>query len=149
VPLPDEKFDASVGWSFGLEIDGVVINQIQSVSGLKMENDVIELKHNTSDGKYVNKKLPGRPQSGEVQLVRGLTDDKTFESWIKKSLTGDLKEARKGGSVIVYDYMGTALKRYKLTNVWPKSLEIGQLQAGDTSVLTETLTLAHEGCEPE
>lgn len=148
MPLPD-AMDTSVGWSFGLEIDGVQIKQIQSVSGLKVEADVIELKHNTNDGKYINKKLPGRPQSGEVQIVRGLTDDKTFQDWIKKVSQGDMKGSRKGGSIIVYDYMGTAIKRYKLINVWPKSLEIGQLQAGDTSVLTETLTLSHEGCVPE
>ncbi len=148
MPLPDATFDTSVGWSFGFEFDGVVIKQIQEVSGLKMENDVIELKHNTNDGKYVNKKLPGRPKAGEVTLTRGLTDDKSFQDWMKKSLFGDMKEARKGGSVIVYDFMGTELKRYKLANCWPKSLEIGTLKAGDTSVLTEKLSITHEGCEP-
>ena len=43
--LPD--LDTSVGHSFGLEIDGVLIKAIQEVSGLKMEQDVIEMKHNT------------------------------------------------------------------------------------------------------
>ena len=42
MPLPD--FDSSVGHSFGLEFDGVVIKQISEVSGLKLEQDVIELK---------------------------------------------------------------------------------------------------------
>lgn len=147
MPLPD--LDTTVGWSFGFEFDGITIKQIQEVSGLKMENDVIELKHNTNDGKYVNKKLPGRPKSGEITLTRGLTDDKSFQDWIKKSQFGDMKSARKGGAIVVYDFMGSALKRYKLTNAWPKSLEIGALKAGDTSVLTEKLTITHEGCEAE
>jgi phage tail-like protein len=145
--LPD--MDTSVGWSFGFEFDGITIKQIQEVSGLKMESDVIELKHNTNDGKYVNKKLPGRPKSGEVTLTRGLSDDKSFAEWIKKSRFGDMAAARKGGAVVVYDYQGSAVNRYKLTNAWPKSLEIGSLKAGDTSVLTEKLTITHEGCEPE
>ncbi len=144
--LPD--FDTSVGWSFGFEFDGVTIKQIQELTGLKMENDVIELKHNTNDGKYVNKKLPGRPKAGEVTLTRGLTGDANFQDWIKKSLFGDMAGARKGGSVIVFDYQGAEIKRYKLKNCWPKSLEIGTLKAGDTSVLTEKLTITHEGCEP-
>jgi phage tail-like protein len=147
MPLPD--LDTSVGWSFGMEFDGVTIKQIQEVSGLKIENDVIELKENTADGKYVNKQLPGRPKIGELTLTRGLTDDKSFEDWIKKSRFGDMSGSRKGGSIIVFDYQGSELKRYKLTNAWPKALEIGTLKAGDTSVLTEKLTLAHEGCEPE
>ncbi len=147
MPLPD--LDTSVGWSFGFEFDGVTIKQIQEVSGLKMENDVIEMKHNTFDGKYVNKKLPGRPKSGEVTLTRGLTDDTNMQDWMKKSHFGDMAGARKGGSVIVFDYMGAELKRYKLTNAWPKSLEIGSLKAGDTSYLQEKLVLTCEMIEVE
>jgi phage tail-like protein len=143
------EFDTSVGWSFGLEIDGVEIKQIQEVSGLKMEVDGIELKENTNDGKYVNRKLVGRPKAGDVTLTRGLTESNSFEKWMKAAIIGDLGGARKGGSVIVYDQMGTEIKRYKLANCWPKTLEIGTLKAGDTQVLTEKLTITHEGCEPE
>jgi hypothetical protein len=31
-----------------------------------------------------------------------------------------------------------------MTNCWPKTLEIGSLKAGDTSVLTEKLTIVYE-----
>ena len=48
-----------------------------------MEQDVIELKQNGPDGKYVIKKLPGRPKAGEVTLTRGLTGDNSFEKWVK------------------------------------------------------------------
>lgn len=143
------EMDTSVGWSFGFEFDGVVIKQIQEVSGLKVEADVIELKHNTSDGKYVNKQLPGRPKIGELTLTRGLTDDKSFQDWVKDVVQGKVAGARKGGAINVYDFEGSPIKRYKLTNCWPKSLEIGSLKAGDTSVLTEKLTITHEGIEPE
>src|SRR5690242_4891576 len=145
--LPD--LDTSVGHSFGIEIDGVVIKQIQEVSGLKMEQDVIELKQNTSDGKYMIKKLPGRFKAGEVTLTRGLTADQSFEKWIKDSRFGKMGDARKGGAIIVYDFEGSALKRYKLTNAWPKSLEITTLKAGDTSVLSEKLVVTYESLEVE
>jgi phage tail-like protein len=145
--LPD--LDTAVGHSFGLEVDNVVIKAIQEVSGLKMEQDVIELKHNTSDGKYINKKLPGRPKAGEITLTRGLTSDNSFDKWIKAAHFGKMGEARKGGSIIVYDYDGNALKRYKLTNAWPKSLELSTLKAGDTNLLTEKLTVTYEALEPE
>ena len=143
--LPD--LDTSVGHSFGLEFDGVVINAIQEVSGLKIEQDVIELKQNMPDGKYVIKKLPGRPKAGEVTLTRGLTDDTSFEDWVRNSQFGQMNDARKGGAIIVYDYEGAAIKRYKLTNAWPKSLEIGSMKAGDTNVLTEKLVITYEEIE--
>lgn len=145
--LPD--LDTSVGHSFGLEIDGVVIKQINEVSGLKLEQDVIELKQNTNDGKYVVKKLPGRPKAGEVTLTRGLTADQSFEKWIKDSRFGKMSTVRKNGAVIVYDFEGSAIKRYKMTNAWPKMLEIGTLKAGDTAVLTEKLVVTYETLEVE
>ena len=119
------------------------------MSGLKLEQDVIELKQNTADGKYVIKKLPGRYKAGEVTLTRGLTGDNSFEKWVKDSRFGKMGAARKGGAIIVYDYEGQAMKRYKLTNAWPKSLEIGSLKAGDTSVLTEKLVITYENLEVE
>ncbi len=147
MPLPD--LDSSVGHSFGLEFDGVTIKSITEVSGLKMEQDVIELKENGPDGKYVIKKLPGRWKAAEITLTRGLTADQSFEKWIKDSQFGKMDNARKGGAIIVFDYEGSAIKRYKLTNAWPKSLEIGSLKAGDTSVLTEKLVLTAERLEVE
>ena len=120
---------------------------ITEVSGLKIEQDVVELKQNGPDGKYDIKKLPGRPKAGECTLTRGLTADQSFEKWVKDSQFGKMPDARKGGAIIVFDYEGNAIKRYKLTNAWPKSLEIGSLKAGDTSVLTEKLVVTYERLE--
>ena len=147
MPLP--TLDPSVGHSFGIEIDGVVIKQIQEVSGLKLEQDVIELKQNTADGKYMVKKLPGRFKAGEVTLTRGLTEDNSFEKWIQASRFGKMGDARKGGAIIFYDFEGNPFKRVKLENAWAKSLEYGTLKAGDTSVLTENLVVTYEGLEVE
>ena len=142
--LPD--FDSSVGHSFGLEIDGVMIASILEVSGLKIEQDVIELKESTSDGGFSIKKLPGRWKAGECTFTRGLTQDVSFEQWIKESQLADAG-FRKNGSIIVYDFEGNEIKRYTFTNAWPKSLEIGTLKAGDASVLTEKLVLTYERVE--
>ena len=145
--LPD--LDTSVGHSFGLEVDGITIKQISEVSGLKMEQDVIELKQNMADGKYVVKKLPGRKKAGEVTFTRGLTGDNSFEKWVKDAQFGKMANARKNGVVVVYDYEGQPIKRYKIMHAWPKSLEIGSLKAGDTSVLTEKLVVTYEEMEVE
>jgi phage tail-like protein len=142
--------DSGVGHSFGIEIDGIVIKNINEVSGLKLEQDVIELKTNAADsGKYTIKKLPGRRKAAEITLTRGLTADTSFEKWVKDAHFGKMSDARKGGAVIVYDYEGNAVKRYKMTNAWPKSLEIGSMKAGDTSVLTEKLVITCEELEVE
>ena len=78
-----------------------------------------------------------------------MTDDNSFDKWVKDSQLGKMKDVRKNGSIIVYDYEGKAVKRYKITNAWPKTLEMSSMKAGDTSVLTEKLVLTYEKCEPE
>jgi phage tail-like protein len=147
--MAGQDFDGGVAHSFGLEFDGIQIKSITEVSGLKMEQDVIELKENGPDGKYVIKKLPGRWKVPEINVTRPLTPDSSFDKWIKDSQFGKMKDVRKGGFVIVYDYEGQPIKRYKLTNAWPKSLEIGSLKAGDTSYLSEKLVLTCESIEVE
>ena len=73
-----DKMDAGVGHSFGLEFDGITIKSITEISGLKMEQDVVELKENGSDGKFVIHKLPGRPKAPDITLTRGLSEDQSF-----------------------------------------------------------------------
>jgi phage tail-like protein len=68
---------------------------------------------------------------------------------VKDAQFGKMSSARKGGAIIVYDYEGNAIKRYKLINAWPKSLEIGSLKAGDTNVLTEKIVITYEQLEIE
>jgi phage tail-like protein len=143
------ELDTSVGHSFGLEIDGNVITEIQEVDGLKLEQDVIELKLNAADGKFVVTKLPGRFKAGEVTLTRGLTDDQSFENWMQSSGLGKGGAARRGGAIIVFDFDGNTIKRMKLDNASLKSLESGAVKAGDTSVPTEKLVLTFEGLHVE
>lgn len=147
MPLPEN--DSGVGYSFGMEVDGVQIQKITEISGLKIEQDVIELKQNDKDGKFSIKKLPGRPKSGELTVTRPLSEDNSFKTWIADSRFGKMGQVRKGGAVILYDYENNPIQRYNFTNAWPKSLEMSTLKAGDTSVLTEKLVITFETLEAE
>jgi len=142
-----EVYDTGVGWSFGIEVDGIEIKEIQEVEGLKLEADTIELKHNTTDGKYINKQLPGRKKIGELTLTRGITGKSSWVDWIEHVFKGDMTAARKHGVIKLYNYKGDTAMEFKFVNGWPKSVEFGTLKAGDTSILTEKLTIVHEGIE--
>jgi phage tail-like protein len=143
------EYDVNIAHSFGIEVDGIQIKHITEVSGLKMEQEVVEVNANTPDGKPILVKMPGLPKAGEVTLVRGLTDDSSFDSWVKDSRFGQVDQIRKGGSIILYDLYGAEVKRYKLTNAWPKSIEVNALKAGDNSIVTEKLVVVFENMEAE
>ena len=142
-----DRFDSIIGASFGFEFDQHQAKGIMEISGLKQELDMIEVKTQTADGKYVNTKIPGRAKAGTVTITRALTEDTQFADWVKEAHEG--KMPRTNGSVIVYDTMMSPIMRYNLLECQPASLEIGTLKAGDTNVTTEKLTLHHTGVSVE
>ena len=73
-----DKFDAIIGASFGFEFDAHQAKGIMEISGLKQEFDMIEVKTQTADGKYVLNKIVGRPKAGTVTITRALTEDTQF-----------------------------------------------------------------------
>lgn len=147
--MPFDTFDTAVGYSFGLEIDGVQVPEVIEISGLKHEVDKIEVKQNTFDGKYKITHIPGRVKAGEVTVTRGLTQSPTISDWLKKVIQGDVKGARKTAAVTVMDYQGSPVKRINLKAVWVKSVEFGAMKAGDTNALTEKFILTYEESEVE
>ena len=142
-------YDGATATSFGLEVQGITIKSITEVTGLKIKQDVIQLKENGPDGKYVIRMCPGKWKPAEVALIRAKTQDQSFEQWMQDSQLGKMSNARKSAAVIIYDYEGQVVTRYNLQNAWVKSLEIGSLAAGSTSVLTEKLVLTVERIEVE
>jgi len=142
-----DKFDAVIGATFGFEFDKHQAKGIMEISGLKQEYDVVEVKTQTADGKYVVNKIIGRPKAGTVTITRALTEDTQFADWVKEA--GDGKLPRTNGSVIVYDTMMAPIMRYSLMDCQPATLQLGTLKAGDTNVTTEKLTLHHVGIQVE
>lgn len=146
MPLAD--FDAATAFSFSIEIDGIAITHIMEITGLKIEHDIIELKMNEAKkGKYIIRKMPGRPKAGEFTVTRHFHAHDSFKDWMDKVGLGKVKDARKNGYVNILDTEGKALKRYNFTNGMARSLEISTLRAGSCDPITEKLIIAHEGME--
>ena len=139
--------DAIAGYTFKIEIDGQVIAQFKEVSGLSAEVQVIEHRENNITGKEVIKKLPGQKKWGDIVLKRGKTDNKIIWEWHKSVMEGKIDEARKNGSIVLFDYSGGEISRYNFVNGWPSKASIGSLQAGGNDVLMEEVTIVHEGLE--
>jgi phage tail-like protein len=139
--------DAIAGYTFKIEIDGQVIAQFKEVAGLSSEVLVIEHRENNAAGINNNKKLPGTQKFGDITLKRGKTDNKTIWDWHKLVTDGKIDEARKNGSIVLYDYAMGEIARYNFINAWPSKASIGSLQAAGNDVLMEEVTLVHEGVE--
>jgi phage tail-like protein len=139
-----DPLDSSAANGFRVKIDGVQVPKVMEVSGVKNEVDKIEMKQQTSDGKYVVRQLIGRQKPGEITVTRGLTDSKTVTDWLKTVMQGDVAGARKTASVELLDYKGETLKTYNFTNCWVRSVEVGSLKAGAAEQATEKFVVCYD-----
>lgn len=143
MPLADPLDSASAN-GFIVTIDGIQIPKVTEVSGLKSEVDKIELKQQTSDGKYVVRQLIGRAKPGEITVTRGLTDSRTVTDWLKQVAEGDVAGARKTASVELLDYQGSPIKTYSFNNCWVRSVEVNALKAGAAEQATEKFIVCYD-----
>ena len=139
-----DPLDSASANGFIVTIDGIQIPKVNEVSGLKAEVDKIELKQQTSDGKYVVRQLIGRPKAGELTVTRGLTDSKTITDWLKQVAQGDVAGSRKTAAVALLDYQGAPIKTYSFTNCWVKSVEVNALKAGAAEQATEKFVICYD-----
>ncbi|APY85114.1 phage tail protein [Streptomyces alfalfae] len=136
--------DALTSHNFGLQIDGVMVEYLQEVSGLSQEQDVIEYQQVSAQGKPVTKKMPGVKKAGNCTVVRGMTQSKAFDEWITQSVSGQMATARKNASIIVMDYQNNPVKRYNMRNAWCSKIDASTVKAGEAAALTETVTITFE-----
>ena len=140
--------DAIAGYTFKIEIDGQVIAQFKEVSGINAEIQTIEHRENKIGGLPVLKKLPGARKWGDLTLKRGRTDNKIIWEWHKSVMEGKIDEARKNGSIVLFDYAHGETSRFNFINAWPSKVSIGSLNAGGNDILIEECTIVHEGLSP-
>jgi phage tail-like protein len=145
--LPGLPTDALAGYHYSIEIDGVTIAQFQEVSGLTSELDVIELKENTKDGKYIIHKLPGNRKPPSITLKRAKSASTDLWQWHQQIFQGNISSARKNGSVVLYNYDHSEVGRYNFINAWPSKVSMSALKAGANEVLMEEVTIVCEELE--
>lgn len=139
--------DPLATYSFAVEIDGIAIAQFKEVSGLGISIGVIENRSNQAGALPVLQKMPGSVKYDDIHLSRGKVADPAFWSWVKTVQEGKIDQARKNGSVVLYDYARGAVTTFSFFNGWPSRVEIGKLSAGGDSVLLESVVIAIERLE--
>src|SRR5438105_14421346 len=102
--LPGLTTDALAGYHFSIEVDGVTMAQFQEVGGITSELDVIELKENTKDGKYILHKLPGNRKPPTITLKRAKSSSMDLWEPHKNIYQGNAPAERNTGTIALYDH---------------------------------------------
>jgi|SRR5215216_2143408 len=140
-----EREDPLVGFHFGIDIgNGVIAGYFTECSGLGSEHEVIEQKVVTKDGHEVVLKQPGRLKWENVTLKRGITSSMDLWKWRKLVEDGKVKDARKEGSIYMYDQNLKTVAQWDFTAAWPVKVTGPQPKADSNEIGVEELTIAHE-----
>jgi phage tail-like protein len=139
--------DPLIGFTFGLEIDQINMGYFTECSGLGSSHDIIEHKVVDASGHELVQKIPGRISWEDISLKRGITADLGFWEWRQQVVDGKMSEARRGGSVIMYDRNYEEVARWTFENGWPSKVTGPSLNAGSNDIGVEEVTIAHEHIE--
>lgn len=139
--------DPLASYSFAVEIDGITIAQFKEVTGLGIKIGVIENRAQQLGGQPLLQKLPGSVEYDDIHLARGKVADPAFWSWINTVQQGQIDQARKNGSVVLFDLTHGEVSRFNFFNGWPSRVEIAKLSAGTDTVLLESVTICVERLE--
>ena len=140
-----QTYDALATHRFGVQLGGYTVESIQEVSGLSIDQEVVEIPGTTSAGKPFVKKQPGAFKGGEVTITRGLDQSSEFTRWVNETLNnGAVDTARQNLTIEVQDTQGNTVRRIQLMNGWASKWEGPSLSAGQSSAATEKVTITFE-----
>ncbi|MEU5098508.1 phage tail protein [Streptomyces sp. NPDC020996] len=130
---------------FGVQLGGYRVESIQEISGLTVEEDVVEVKQVSDRGMQIIRKQPGARQAGEVTITRGLDKSSEFTKWIKETLNkGAVSSARQNLTIEIMDSELNTVRRIQLMQGWVSRWEGPSLKAGESSPATESVTIVFE-----
>jgi phage tail-like protein len=137
--------DPLVSAFFTIDFGGSVKGAFRECTGLGSENEVVEYKASGDKGKFVMKKVPGRMKWNNITLKRGITNAMDMWDWRKQVEEGKVEQARKNGSIIMYNQMNEAIARWDFVQAWPNKLTGPSANATNNEVGIEELEITHEG----
>lgn len=142
--IDTDREDPVVGFHFALDVQGVIKGYFTECSGIGSESEIAEQKVVTEKGVQVVLKVPGRLKWGDITLKRGLTSTMDLWEWRKMVEDGDVKGARKNGSIIMFDQALTPVAQWDFKNAWPSKITGPAPKSDGNDLSLEELTIVHE-----
>lgn len=134
-PLPKFRFEVDLGD----ELKGI---SFQEVSGMDMENQIIEYR-NSNSPLFSTEKMPGIAKYGNVTMKRGVfVNDNSFWDWHSQIKMNSIK--RRSIVIKLLDEDGNITMQWTLSNAWPTKITSTDLKSDANEIAIDTIEIAHE-----
>ena len=141
--IDTDREDPLVGFHFALDVQGQITGYFTECGGIGSESEIAEQKV-VKDGIQVVIKVPGRLKWGDITLKRGVTSNLELWKWRKMIEDGDVKGARKNGSIIMFDQTLTPVGQWDFKNAWPSKISGPTPKSDGNDISLEEITIVHE-----
>lgn len=142
--MTDRK-DPLVGFHYAIEVEGQVSGYFTECSGIGSEHEVIEHKVVDAKGRENIMKIPGRLKWENITLKRGITDNMDSWNWRDMVVQGKVDDARRNGSIVMFDQSLSEVARWNFENAWPVKVSGPTVKADSNEFGVEELVITHEG----
>ncbi len=139
-----QREDPLVGFLFALDIQGVITGYFTECAGIGSESEIAESKVVSEKGVQVVLKVPGRLKWGDITLKRGLTSNMELWDWRKMIEDGNVKGARKNGTITMFDQSLTPKAKWEFKNAWPSKISGPSPKSDGNDLQIEEITIVHE-----
>lgn len=148
------RVDPYKNFKFRVKWDGKYVAAIDQVSALVRTTEVVA--HREGGDPSQEHISPGLTKYAPIVLSRGRTQDLDFEAWANKVWTlgagpgteVSLADFRKDIRIELLNEAGQLVLAWNVHRCWPSEyVALGDLNAGDSAVVIESLTLQNEGWE--
>lgn len=148
------RLDPYQNFKFRVKWDGQYIPGISKVGALRRTTEVVQWRSGADSS--TTRKAPGQSKWASIILERGVTHDHAFEDWANKVWR---HAAAQGSEVSLANYRkdvilelcneaGQVVLAYRIFRCWVSEYTaLPQLDANETAVAIESITLEHEGWE--
>ena len=133
--------DPFPGFRFVLELNSIPVGGFSECSGLDLEIEVEQYAEG-GENRFVHK-LPGRRKQSDIVLKRGLSGVELWK-WFNSQKTGSIRPTSVGLVIRAYNPDERPMN-LEIHDAFPIRWQGPQLDAGQSAVATETVTVAHQG----
>lgn len=141
------RMDPLIGYHFALEVQDQIAGYFTECDGIGSENEIVTHNVVNEKGIEIVLKIPGRLKWGDITLKRGITDSMDLWDWRKMIEEGKVGDARRNGSITMFDQALEPRARWEFKNAWPSKISGPAPKADGNEIVLEEITLVHEYIE--
>jgi phage tail-like protein len=142
MPTKEQLFTPAIWFELKLTPKNTPIGYFTEVSGLSSEVEVMTYNEGgKNDGVH---KLPTRMKHPNLVLKRGVTTIKDLQEWAQDSFAGP---QRKEITLTMYNEQLEKIRIWSFKNAYPVKWTGPTFNAGQNTMATEVIEIAHDGIQ--